>query len=409
MIRISDFRQLRFWQAAAMVALGLFTVAATAQGAHQQHMKAGKSIELGTAANVDSQGGIWIVHKQVEDAAQFLVLQKSDDGGTTWSAPRRIQREPEAISAEGENRPKLAFGGKGELYISYTKPLAKPFTGDIRFIRSLDGGRTFAPPITVHANRDVITHRFDAMMVDPQGRIYIAWIDKRDVEAARTGKQDYTGAAIYYAVSDDHGATFRGDFKLADHSCECCRIALSLTPDGKVMALWRHVFEPNVRDHAMAQLTPTGVVSAPQRATFDDWRIDACPHQGPALAFAANGSRHQTWFALKGDEGGVFYASAAPGAQLGTPIKLGSDQADHAVIAIDGKTVVLAWRQFDGKVTAIRSKVSHDGGVSWHERELARTTQASDHPQLLNARKGIILAWRTQGEGMRIVAIKEGD
>lgn len=406
-MRLSDVVQTRFHRALALMVFSFLATAANAQDAHQQHMKTGKTIELGTAALVDPKGVIWTVHKQADGAAQFLVLQKSADGGATWSAPQRIQREPEAISADGENRPKLAFGSKGELYISYTKPLAKPYTGEIRFIRSLDGGRTFEPPTTVHANRDMITHRFDAMTVDPRGRIYVAWIDKRDAETARARKQDYVGAAIYYAVSDDRGATFRGDFKLADHTCECCRIALALAPGGKVMALWRHVFEPNVRDHAMAQLTPTGIVAAPRRVSFDDWRVDACPHQGPALAFAADGTRHQTWFALKGDEGGLFYANAAPGAQLGSPIRLGSEQADHAVIAIHGKTVVLAWRQFDGKGTAILSKVSRDSGLSWQERELARTAQASDHPQLLNARDGIVLVWRTQSDGVRVMPIKE--
>ena len=36
----------------------------------------------------------------------------------------------------------------------------------------------------------------------------------------------YRGAAVYFAVSDNQGASFRGDFKLADYSCECCRIAM---------------------------------------------------------------------------------------------------------------------------------------------------------------------------------------
>ena len=257
----------------------------------------------------------------------------------------------------------------------------------------------------VHVNRDPITHRYDSMVVDPQGRIFIAWIDKRDGEAKRALKQEYTGAAIYYTVSTDRGATFAGDFKVADHSCECCRIALTVAPDGKVTALWRHVFAPNVRDHAMAVLSPTGAVSPLERATFDDWRIDACPHHGPAMAFAANGTRHQAWFGVKGEEGGVYYASAAPGKATGQPLKLGNDQAAHPAVAVDGANVVLAWRQFDGKATAILAKVSHDSGATWNERELARTAQASDYPALLNTGKGIALAWRTQAEGLRILPL----
>ncbi len=404
----------RLRRALAVAALAMLSGAAIAQDAHQQRQQhqqhqqpAAKAPDLGTAALVDPNGRIWTVHKQTERGAQFLALQTSDDGGATWSAPKRIQQAPEPISADGENRPKLALGAKGELYITYTSPLSKPHTGNIRFVRSLDGGASFTPPVTVHANVDIITHRFDAMIVDPQGRIFIAWIDKRDLEAARARKQSYAGAAVYYAVSDDRGATFRGDFKLADHSCECCRIALALEPDGKVTAMWRHVFAPNARDHAMAQLTPGGVVQAPRRVSFDEWRIDACPHQGPALAFGPDGVRHQAWFTVKGEEGGLYYASAAPGAAPGSPVKLGSGQADHAAVAVDGKTVVLAWRQFDGKASAILGKVSLDGGRTWRERELARTTQASDHPQLLKGRAGMVLVWRTQAEGVRVVPVGE--
>ncbi|SFU36561.1 hypothetical protein SAMN05216552_100299 [Pseudoduganella namucuonensis] len=329
--------------------------------------------------------------------------------GQTWSVPKRLQREPEsAISADGENRPKLAFGSKDEIYVSYTKPLAKPHTAEIRFIRSTDGGQSFSAPIVVHANRDVITHRFESMTVDREGRIYVAWIDKRDLEAARTRNRKYAGAALYYAVSGDGGATFRGDYKIADHSCECCRIALALRPDGKPVAMWRHVFEPNARDHALIELTPDGKLPALNRATFEDWRVDACPHHGPALAYAADGTRHQTWFNVKGEEGGVFYASADPSGVLQTPVRLGSAQAQHADVAVHGKSIALAWKQFDGKSTAILAKVSDDGGKTWRNVELARTEGGSDHPRLVAADAGIYLIWRTRNEGVRSIAAMKG-
>lgn len=170
----------------------------------------------------------------------------------------RVQRQPEPVSAEGKNRPKIAFGGKDDIYITYTMPLAKPYTGEIRFVCSTDGGKTFSAPLTVHANRDLITHRFESLIVDHEGCIYVAWIDKRDLEAAAAHKRKYAGAALYYAVSEDGGVSFGGDYKIADHFCECCRIALALNPQGHPVAMWRHVFEPNVRDHALAELTPDG-------------------------------------------------------------------------------------------------------------------------------------------------------
>jgi hypothetical protein len=238
------------------------------------------------------------------------------------------------------------------------------------------------------------------MIVDREGRIYVAWIDKRDLHAAEARKRKYAGAALYYAVSEDGGASFKGDYKIADHSCECCRIALALDPQGRPVALWRHVFAPNVRDHALAELTPDGKPAKLVRASFDDWRIDACPHHGPGLAFADDGTRHQVWFNVKEGEGGVFYASADASGKLRKPQRLGSEQAAHAEVAVRGQDVVLAWKQFDGTSTAILARVSHDGGATWEDSELARTKGASDQPRLLAMESGIVLVWRTQSDGV---------
>ncbi|HJV87644.1 MAG TPA: sialidase family protein [Noviherbaspirillum sp.] len=399
--------------ALSMLAASGSAIDARAQAGHMNHNTgdntgAGKRIELGTSVAVDASGRLWAASKEADGDAQYVVLQASDDGGGTWSAPRRVQQQPEPVAADGENRPKLAFGTQGELYISYTKPLAKPYTGEIRFVRSLDGGKTFLPPVTVHANRDEITHRFDAMLVDRSGRIYIAWIDKRDGIAAAAHKGKYAGAALYYAVSEDKGASFRGDYKIADHSCECCRIALALGPDGNPVAMWRHVFAPNMRDHAMAELRPDGKAGPLARASFDNWRIDACPHHGPSLAFGDDGIRHQVWFSMRDGDGGIFYASATPGGKPGPERRLGAANAEHADVAVAGKRVALAWKQFDGASTAIFGKASNDGGATWEDMELARTAGASDQPHLLTTPAGIVLAWRTQAEGIRIVPVKGG-
>jgi hypothetical protein len=381
-------------------------VIAADRHAGHDHMDSKQTAELGMSAAVDHQGRLWIAIKEVVAEGQFVAVRMSPDLGKTWSAPKRIQASPEPVSAEGENRPKIAFGTKGDMFVTYTKPLAKPYTGEIRLVRSVDGGEHFLPPVTVHANRDVITHRFDSLIVDPAGRVYVAWIDKRDLEQAVAHKRKYEGAALYYAISEDGGASFRGDFKIADHSCECCRIALSLTPDGKVAAMWRHVFEPNIRDHAMAILPPDGKVAKIERATFDNWHVDACPHHGPSLAFDATGRRYQTWFDVAGkdgDEGGVFFAAADAGRPLGKPMPLGTAQAEHADVGVHGDEVVIVWKQFDGKSTAILGRVSADRGKTWKDIEFARTTGASDQPHLVTADTGVLLIWRTQNDGVHVL------
>ncbi len=362
--------------------------------------------ELGTSAAFDAQGRLWITGKETAQAGTYVTVQASDDLGKTWSAPKRAQAAPEPVAADGEARPKLAFGAQGEMYITYTKPLSKPYTGEVRFVRSTDGGKTFSAPMTVHANRDEITHRFDSLTVDRDGRIYVTWVDKRDLEAATARGMKYAGAAVYYAVSDDAGKTFRGDYKIADHTCECCRIGLVPGPQGGAVALWRHVFDGETRDHALAVLDPKGSRPAVQRASFDNWQVNACPHHGPSIAFTPDGRRHQVWFNVKEGEGGIFYASAAAEGTLGTPQKLGTAQAAHADVATAGNRVAIAWKQFDGKSTAVVARLSEDGGRTWTEKEVARTAGASDQPRLAAGTPGIALVWRTQADGIKTVLLK---
>lgn len=393
----------------AILACGVasFQSPARAAAGHSHGTGASRaSQELGTAAAFDRNGGLWAVTKETDNGDQYLVLQRSTDMGETWSAPRRIQKTPEPIAARGEARPHIAFGSQGEIYISYTSTVARPHIGDIRFVRSVDGGQTFSAPVTVHADRTFTVHSFESMAVDPEGRIYIAWIDGRDAEQAKKRQERYAGSAVYYAVSSDRGATFKGDYKVADHSCECCRIGLALGPQGRPVAFWRHVFAPNIRDHALAELSPAGEVPPPIRASFDDWRIDACPHHGPSLAYAPDGTRHQVWFNGKeGDGGGVQYSATKADGTAARPVPLGTAQAAHADIAVLGSQVAIVWKQFDGQSTAILSRVSDDGGATWRQGELARTQGESDKPYLAAAPDKLALYWRTRDEGIRIVRI----
>lgn len=398
---------LRGLLAAALTAVPAWAAASGGHGASPAGAgRKGGSHPLASSAAFDTQGRLWVA--TVENAAtagngpapSHIVLRWTADEGRSWSAPLYALRTPEPVEANGEGRPKLAFGAAGQMYLTFTRPLGQPHTGDIRFVRSTDCGTSFSGPVTIQRDRAVTGHRFDSLIVDRDGRIFIAWIDKRDLNAARAAGRPYRGAAVYYAVSTDHGASFGADVRLADHCCECCRIALSLNASGEVVAMWRHVFEPNARDHAMAVLRPSGAAGPVTRVTFEDWRIDACPHHGPSHAFDAAGRRHQVWFNAANDDGGVFYTSASATGVLGKPVRLGGAQAQHAEVAVAGRMIAVVWKEFDGLATQVLARVSPDGGATWNERALASSTGNSDHPHLVQQANGIWLVWHTEKESL---------
>jgi hypothetical protein len=166
---------------------------------------------------------------------------------------------------------------------------------------------------------------------------------------------------------------------------------------GGIAAMWRHVFAPNIRDHAFALLGEA--VTLPVRASFDEWKLDACPHHGPGLAAAAGGGFHAVWFGEKAGRPAVRYGRlAADGAPWGEARVLPDARAEHADVLAAGSHVVVAWRSYDGEVTRLRAWISSDGGNSFSLRDLASSGEESDHPRLVAAPDGIIALWRTAKE-----------
>lgn len=366
----------------------------TAQNGHGGTSQAARP-QLGTSALFAPDGSLYAVTRE----GGHVLLHRSGDAGQTWGAPVVVNEIPEPISADGENRPKLEFARDGGLLVTWTRPLTKRFTGEIRIARSADGER-FEPPYTVHRDRSEITHRFESLLVAGDGRVVVTWIDKRDLETASVEGRDYRGAAIYAAVSIDHGRSFAPEVKVADHSCECCRIALANDTDGLPLVFWRHVFEPNERDHALAKLGPDGAPQWVRRATFDRWQIDACPHHGPSLAVGPDGTRHAVWFNFTNGEGAVFYGRLVEDGIAGQR-QLGGDRAAHADIAASGERVAIVWKEFDGERTQLHAELSNDVGETFSRRVLAATAGASDQPRVIRRGEAFFAFWRTEDEGMR--------
>lgn len=352
----------------------------------------------------DEKGRLWLAAIR----GQHVYVSYSDDHGVTQGMPVKVNAEPETILGDGENRPKIIVR-KGLIYISYTQGLAKPMTGDIRFSRSTDGGKSFSAPITVNDNREIISHRFDSMAVNGKSHIYIAWLDKREQGVAEKRGEKYNGSAIYYAVSDDGGASFQRNIKIADHVCECCRTAMAIDTDDYPVVTWRHIYDTNIRDHALVKLDGK---MAPVRLSHENWNIAACPHHGPSLSIAADGVYHATWFSNAPGHQGLFYAhSADQGKTFSAPLHFGNPEAQpaHPYVLSLGSRVYLVWKEFDGESTGILGMHSGDGGKSWSAPEkLANTSEVSDWPILISENGRAYLSWNTKNEGYRLIEIGGG-
>lgn len=385
---------------------------ATALFAHEEHTRHSSSA-LAVSFAADAQGKLW--RAGVKDG--FVEVSVSSDKGKTFSRPVNVNVLPQKIGAEGEARPKIAVSPEGYLYVTWTEALKKPFAGYIWFARSLDAGNTFEQPYIVHTDRSEITHRFDALNVSASGRITVAWVDKRDLFAAKAAQRPYEGAAIYYAVSDNQGMHFLPERKLADSSCECCRIALTNKPNGTVAAMWRHVFAGSERDHMIAEIPAASMLTPPKRATYGRWKIDGCPHHGAALVSGGDADRwwgyHMAWFDGGNEDSGkqaaLYYARMDGEAWVSSPPKkFGNmkNQAGHPALLAHGEDVWLAWREKTAGKTQVWLMQSNDEGKSWNAPSMvAESTGAADYPLLLQHGKEVLLLWNTQEEDLKVIPL----
>ncbi len=357
-------------------------------------------------ASFDKQGILWVAWFDTG----HVYVSRFTDKGKIFNLPVTVNRIPENVYAKGENRPKIAFGNKGEIYLSWTQKLSKKrFSGHIRFSRSIDGGEHFSDPITVNDHREITSHRFDALAVNDKGDIYIAWLDKRDLLAAKKAGKKYNGAALYYALSTDSGKTFHKNKKIADNSCQCCRVVMAMDKQQLPVIVWRHIFGDNIRDHGIVTFSQANQANKPKRLSHDNWHIEGCPHHGPAISIEDDGVYHVTWFNNAPDSHGLFYANSTnKAASFSKPINFGNYEkaAGHADILSLGQQVYVVWKEFDGKQSTLNLMRSDNAGKSWSpSTQLAKSSAASDHPFLVKNGQEVYASWHRIGEKFGLIRI----
>jgi len=359
------------------------------------------SVQCGNApsATFDDNERLWVAFVQ----NQHVYVSYSDDTGESYSNPVVVNPEQEDVEHNGENRPKIIVDADSNIFISWTKKTSPRFTGEIRFSRSIDGGKTFETPQTVNDDGLFAGHRFESLYLTESGHLYLTWIDKRDLEASIQRNESYAGAAIYYAVSTDQGQSFSTNYRVANNSCECCRIAVAARGPENIAILWRQIFGVNTRDHAIAVLTPEGKTQEMARASYDDWQIDACPHHGPSMIQSGvSGDYHMSWFTNGDLHQGIYYARYSFDEDQPKYVFHvdGQAGAGHPYLAEHAQKLYLIWKGFDGQNTKLSLIESSDDGASWTEpRVLFVTGEGSDHPLIVSADDGLYLSWHTQELG----------
>ena len=348
-----------------------------------------------------ADGTLWLTWS----AGRMISVAHSADLGAHFSDSVIVTPEPIRMDSGGDSRPTVVVDKTGRITVAYALFQDARYNGAVMISRSTDGGAHFSTPEAI--TTDSPSQRFQALQLDTDGSLFIAWLDKRNIAAARARGEKAAGAGLAFAWSD--GTTVPAARIAAENTCECCRLGLGWMAPGRPVAVFRNIFEDKYRDHAVIVFRDRDTPGPLHRVSDDHWQIDACPHHGPTLAVSGAGTIHTAWFSGGGPRKGVQYAYSRDGAAtFSEPMRLGAAdrQISRPALLAIGKTIYLAWKSFDGERTEVQMMVSPDDGTTWGEpRTIAATGDQSDHPLLVSNGAAVFLSWMTRQEGYRLIAV----
>ena len=339
-------------------------------------------------------------------AGGVVSVAQSIDGGKSFSSAVKIAEHGKALDTGSDARPQILSDSKGNIFLAYAFFKDSNWNAQINTARSNDGGNTFSAPQSLV--QDGSSQRFPSVLLKSDDSIFISWIDKRLVAAAKLKGTPRLGGSIAYSSSQDGGKTFHPEKFANESSCECCRIGASLDPINQAVIAYRAIFPGGIRDQATQVITSKGAEPI-RRVADDDWKTDACPHHGPSIAVSGSGKFHVAWFTQGTKRAGVFYANSInQGMSYSNPVRVGAEAANVSrpyLMAID-RQVWLVWKEFDGTTSSVYLKSSQDDGVSWSEpRVLTKTTGYSDHPLLIRQDQTVYLSWLTRADGYQFLKV----
>jgi len=214
-------------------------------------------------------------------------------------------------------------------------------------------------------------------------------------------------------------ARFDKNFKQVEESlvdgkvCECCPTTAAVTSEG-IIAAYRNRSDEEIRDNYVARLVK-GRWTTPQAVFSDNWKIAACPVNGPSLS--ANGSLvAMSWFTAKNDQGRAFVAfSQDAGKTFSQPIRIddGGTLGRVDLELLPDGSALATWIEFANEPVSPKPS---GGGGQFRARRIDRTgtrsapvtiagiagSRSSGYPRAAVANGEVVFAWTEAADGSRL-------
>ncbi len=335
----------------------------------------------------------WMEQRDADFSLRF-----AERSGARWSEPRTVASSTGWFVSEADV-PTVIRMRDGTL-VANTYPAVdfRLEAYDLRLTYSRDEGKTWAKALVPHHDATRTQHGFATLFELPNRRLGLVWLDGRDYEANKE-TPERAAMAVYYTTFDENWKQ-SAETIVNTRVCECCQTAVATTADGPIVA-FRDRSADEVRDISVSRLeqdqwTPERPLHA------DNWEIDACPVNGPALS-ARGGTVAAAWFTAKDDQGQAFAAfSTDSGRSWSEPIRLddGVSMGHVDIELLDDGSAAATWMEFADQHSQFRLRRIMPSGARSASITVAghQSTRVSGYPRLAKQGDELVLAW-TEGAG----------
>ena len=330
-------------------------------------------------------------------ALRFATLGRAD---STWSAPQEILRRSD-LFVNWADFPSLVTLSDGTLLAHW---LQRNGTGrysyDVHLAASTDGGRSWGPSALPHPPGFAAEHGFVAVLPDPAGGADVVLLDGSEGARTRRPGAKEPGAPMQLGVARWEGGTVVSRRIVDDRVCDCCQTALARTVRGLV-AVYRDRSADEIRDMGVVRFVD-GAWTAPVRLHEDDWKIDYCPVNGPAVS-ARGDTVAAIWYSAPNDSARVqLLFSTDGGATFGTAIRIDEGQPTGRVDVelIDGDHALVSWiERVGGQGAEVRARLVHRDGTIDPSLVVSPSsgTRSSGFPKMARSADGVVIAWTIPG------------
>jgi hypothetical protein len=346
-----------------------------------------------------------VILSWIERQGQKATLRFSERTPTGWSTPRVAASGSDWFVnwADVPSVIRLANGTLVAHWLQKSGP--DTYAYDVRLSHSKDEGKTWSPSFTPHTDGSKTEHGFASLFQMPGAGLGLVWLDGRAMKPA-SGHGGGHGAADGGTMSVRF-ATFDSTWKQTSEVpvdlrvCECCPTAAAVTAEGPIVA-YRNRSEQEVRDIYVSRFEK-GAWTEPTAASRDDWKIAACPVNGPMLS-AARRDVALAWFTATGDQNRAFVAfSTDAGRTFGAPIRLddsGSLGRVDVELTSDGGAVA-SWIEFANQRSQFMVRRVQPSGAKSSAVAVSTLAggRASGYPRIALHGNELVFAWTESTSG----------